>query len=653
MALPAPNLDDRTFQDIVDEAKRLIPRYTPEWTNHNLSDPGVALIELFAWMSEMVLYRVNQVPDRLYVHFLNLVGIDPFPPSVARADVTFWLSAAQESVITVPEGTQVTTTRDMAADQAIVFTTVDRLDIRPPELVAATTTDARGERLTDVVDDLRYEGSSVVCFSTMDPAGALVPGDALLLGFARSLAGVVLRLSVSAVAQGIGVDPLRPPLAWEVWNGEAWIAADVFTDTTGGLNRSGEIVLMVPAEHESLTLGETSAYWIRVRLTPAQPGQPTYQEAPRIDDLRAATIGATVRAEHASPSPAEILGRSDGSPGQEFRVSFPPILPRRHSETVRVTDPDGSTEWTEVEDFSRSGPSERHFVWDSASGVVRFGPRIRYADGSVRQHGMIPRDGAEIAVTGYRFGGGAAGNVGARTLTAMRTSVPYISGCVNLRAATGGVDAETVTEAKARGPLTLRTGQRAVTAGDFERLALESSVEVARARCLPSATGRGPVRLLVVPAVRADPRAQQLDDYALAAPLMRRITEHLDRHRIVGTAIEVGTPYYQGVSVAALVHAPAGRPLALVRQRAIDELTRYINPLTGGADGAGWLFDVDLNAASIAQLLETVEGVDRVDEVQLFEFDLRTRQRIGSGRDVIRLDRHSLFLSGNHRVVVR
>src|SRR6476659_9527452 len=573
MVLPAPNLDDRTFQDIVDEAKRLIPRYTPEWTNHNLSDPGVALIELFAWMSEMVLFRVNQVPDRLFVHFLNLVGIEPFPPSVARADVTFWLSAAQDATISVPAGMQVTTARDIGGESSVVFTTVNQLDITPPELTVAMTSDARLQRLVDVTDDLRYTGGSVDCFSTVDGSGHLVPGDALLLGFAHSLAGVALRLSVAAVAQGIGVDPLRPPLAWEVWNGEAWIAADVFTDTTGGLNRSGEIVLMVPAEHESLTLGETSAYWIRVRLTPAQPGQPMYQEAPRIDDLRAATIGATVRAEHASPSPAEILGRSDGSPGQEFRVSFPPILPRRHSETVQVTDPDGSTDWTEVEDFSRSGPSERHFVWDSASGEVRFGPRIRYADGSVRQHGMIPRDGAEIAVTGYRFGGGAAGNVGARTLTAMRTSVPYISGCVNLRAA----------------------------------------------------TGRGPVRLLVVPAVRTDPRAQQLDDYALAAPLMRRITEHLDRHRIVGTAIEVGTPYYQGVSVAALVHAPAGRPLALVRQRAIDERTRYINPLTGGADGAGWLFDVDLNAAASAQLLESVEGVDRVDEVQLYEFDLRTR----------------------------
>ena len=101
-----------------------------------------------------------------------------------------------------------------------------------------------------------------------------------------------------------------------------------------------------------------------------------------------------------------------------------------------------------------------------------------------------------------------------------------------------------------------------------------------------------------------------LDDFALAAPLMRRITEHLDAHRIVGTAVEVGTPYYQGVSVAALVHAPPGRPAALVRQRAVDALTRFVHPLTGGADGVGWPFDADLNAAAIAQLLEAVEGVE-------------------------------------------
>src|SRR6476646_10427479 len=140
MPLPAPNLDDRTFQDIVDEAKRLIPRYTPEWTNHNLSDPGVALIELFAWMSEMVLFRVNQVPDRLFVHFLNLVGINPFPPAVARADLTFWLSAIQDGPIVVPAGMQVATATEGGGIEPAVFTTTTDLVIAPPVLRAAMTT---------------------------------------------------------------------------------------------------------------------------------------------------------------------------------------------------------------------------------------------------------------------------------------------------------------------------------------------------------------------------------------------------------------------------------------------------------------------------------------------------------------------------------
>ena len=70
----APNLDDRSFQDLVDEAKRLIPRFCPEWTDHNVSDPGVALIELFAWMTESMIYRLNRVPDKTHITFLDMIG---------------------------------------------------------------------------------------------------------------------------------------------------------------------------------------------------------------------------------------------------------------------------------------------------------------------------------------------------------------------------------------------------------------------------------------------------------------------------------------------------------------------------------------------------------------------------------------------------
>jgi predicted phage baseplate assembly protein len=648
MVLPAPNLDDRKFQDLVDEAKRLIPRYCPEWTNHNLSDPGVALIELFAWMSEMILFRLNQVPDRLFVHFLNLVGIEPFPPSVARTDLTFWLSSALEQAVTVPAGTQVSTLGE--ADQyAIVFTTTRQLTISPPVFEAAVTERAGSEQFLAVTDELRYVGGSVTCF----PSNPVTPGDALYLGFTESVAGYLLRISVQASAEGIGVDPRNPPLAWEVWSGEAWIRCNVYEDSTGGLNRQGILTLLVPLAHEPLTLGGTRGYWLRVRLLQPASGQPTYQTSPQLRSVGVVAIGGTAPAEHAMSVAQESIGRSDGRAGQSFTVAHSPVLPRRPGETVRVIDLDGAADWTEVADFTESGPRDQHFVLDSSTGIVTFGPRIRYADGTVVQRGAVPRDGAEILLTSYRHGGGAAGNVGAGTLTILGTTIPFIERVSNLRPATGGVDAETVEDAKLRGPMTIRSGQRAVTAGDFERLTREASTEVARARCLAASQRGGPVRVLVVPQVRTQPENHRLDDYALSEPLLHQIQVHLDERRLVGSAVEVGTPYYQGVSVAALLRAAPGRPATLVRQRTIDALARYLNPLTGGPDGEGWPFDADLNTATLSQLLESVEGVDRVDEVLLFEYDLRTRRRLGAAKDVIQLDAHSLFLSTDHQVVVR
>lgn len=75
MALPIPNLDDRSFNDLLQEAKSLIPIYNKDWTNHNPSDPGITLLEMFAWLSEMIIYRLNQVPEANYRAFLELLGI--------------------------------------------------------------------------------------------------------------------------------------------------------------------------------------------------------------------------------------------------------------------------------------------------------------------------------------------------------------------------------------------------------------------------------------------------------------------------------------------------------------------------------------------------------------------------------------------------
>src|SRR5690348_9632590 len=108
--IPPPKLDDRTFHDIVEEAISMIPRYAPEWTNHNPSDPGITLIELAAWMTDLLIYRLNQVPDKNYVAFLNLLGIKLRPPRAARALIRFTLvEGAQAQKQRVPRGTQIST----------------------------------------------------------------------------------------------------------------------------------------------------------------------------------------------------------------------------------------------------------------------------------------------------------------------------------------------------------------------------------------------------------------------------------------------------------------------------------------------------------------------------------------------------------------
>src|SRR5438445_4768410 len=89
MPLTEPLIDDRTFEQIVSDLRFRIPRYTKEWTNYNDSDPGMTLLQLFAWLSEMMQYRMNQVPLKNYIKFLKLLGEELEPPSPAVAHLTF------------------------------------------------------------------------------------------------------------------------------------------------------------------------------------------------------------------------------------------------------------------------------------------------------------------------------------------------------------------------------------------------------------------------------------------------------------------------------------------------------------------------------------------------------------------------------------
>ncbi|MEL6165268.1 MAG: putative baseplate assembly protein, partial [Cyanobacteria bacterium J06628_3] len=131
--LEKPNLDDRKFKDLVEECILRIPRYCPEWTNHNPGDPGITLIELFAWLTDQMLLRFNQVPLLNYITFLELLGIRLQPPTPARCELTFYLSKEQPKPVIIPSDTEVATVRT-ENDEAVIFATNDELVIGNPQI---------------------------------------------------------------------------------------------------------------------------------------------------------------------------------------------------------------------------------------------------------------------------------------------------------------------------------------------------------------------------------------------------------------------------------------------------------------------------------------------------------------------------------------
>jgi predicted phage baseplate assembly protein len=645
MALPSPNLDDRRFQHLVDEAKRYVQQQSPEWTDHNVSDPGVTLIETFAYMVDQLLYRLNRVPEKNYAAFLDLLGVTLFPPAAATADVDFWLSAPQPETVHLRAGTEVATTGGETQD-AVVFATTEELAIVPTALTRLVTAPVSGgqhDRTTALA-----AGTDIACFQPRPE-----PGDAMLFGLPIAVPRCIVAVRLDSRVEGVGVDPRQPPLVWEAWDGARWRACEVGSDSTGGLNRPGEVIVFVPAGHTASVVAGIRAGWLRCRVVAAEPGQPFYSESPTVREAEVFTVGGTAGVEHAETVLDVPLGISEGVAGQRFVLSRPPLLLDGEPPVVQESSADGWRTWTAVEHFGASSPDDRHVRIDATTGEFAFPPAVREPDGTMRGYGAVPAKGAHLRVPRYRTGGGAAGNVARGAIRVLRSSVPYVSDVDNREAATGGVDGETVENAKTRAPNVLRVQERAVTARDYEIIARQAAPSVRRVRCLPAVAGEpGAVRVLVVPdAVADDGDRLRFEQLIPSEQVLTAITERLDERRLVGTRLVVEPPAYQGVTVVArLVVAGAGE-VDRVREDALDALFGHLDPLRGGLDGVGWPFGRTVQYGEVFAVLQQVVGVGLVEEVRLFPADPITGRR-GAAVERIDVAHNALVFSYRHQVVV-
>jgi predicted phage baseplate assembly protein len=534
--------------------------------------------------------------------------------------VTFWLSAPQPAAVVIPVETEVASVKT-ETDDAVGFVTVEPLSIVPCALSRVLSMIEEGSPR----DHTRghRDRRPFYCFDAVPK-----PDDALLIGLSDAVPSCAVALRFDCRVEGIGVDPTWPPLAWEAWNGVAWAACDVERDDTGGLNRPGDVLVHVPADHIATVLHRHRAGWLRCRVVPAEVDQPAYSGSPQITSIDAFTVGGTVAAVHATRVTDEIVGLSEGVAGQRFSLRHRPVVTGRGQFGVHVAGGDAWEEWHDVDSFARSSAADRHVHLDATAGEVAFGPAVREPDGGVRNRGAVPPTGAALVVREYWTGGGRAGNVAAHTLTVLKASVPYVTSVDNRSPARGGVDGESIEEAKARGPLALRTADRAVTAGDFELLTRVIAPELGRVYCASVAGADALVRVLVVPsAAIGEADVLQFDQLSPDAEVLARIAAFLDERRVVGTRVLVEPPFYKAVTVVGTVHTLPGAVTSTVEATATAAINRYLSPLDGGPDGTGWPFGRPLHAGEIFGVLQRVPAVALVDEVQLFPADPVTGER--------------------------
>lgn len=258
--IPTINLDDRTFDDIKDEAIRLIPRYCPEWTNHNASDPGITLIELFSWMTEMTLYRLNKVPQKSYISMLELMGLSLSPPQSARAIIQFFPIENSSKNVLIKNGTKIASVD--SSTQPIIFETEKKLLVRDSKILSCINR-TRESFLENV--DKNLEFSSFTLFETQNNIEHVLYISSPVFKYLRE--GHIVQIYFDSVCEVLSVqDEIINHLYFEYWDGRSWSEIKTYSSIRGMKKKDNTVFLKGPVEIESSIINDIEGYFIRAVL---------------------------------------------------------------------------------------------------------------------------------------------------------------------------------------------------------------------------------------------------------------------------------------------------------------------------------------------------------------------------------------------------
>jgi predicted phage baseplate assembly protein len=625
-------LDDLDWERMVQAIRRRVPAESGgTWTLHSPVDPGITLLELFAYLLEQRLFSLDQVPDALVLAVLRLLGLDDPKPARAAGTV-LRLRAGQpgETPPALPEGTVFA--RD--PQQQVAFTVTAATTVLPVDDAGIRLWAGGRERTAD----LAAQRPVPLLAPGAGPAEAriLLPLSGNPAADARPAAGSALSLLIRIAS------PDECPAAWLptaasgvqppadlVWSWYLPDAADPSTgadlpaadpqsaaDGTAGLRRSGVLRLPLPAAWcDGVANPAPAAYGLRVSTAAA-----TFSVAPALLQLVPNTAPATHQRKLRVTGP-DVAGQTRAwlrLPGQH--LDLPGARGTLLSAKVTITRDGIEQEWTAVPDRTATGPANPVFVLDRETGSIRFGDGL---NGAIPVPDADPATGAPLLDVEYTVGGGVAGNGG---LTSNWTLVQDpgappgpVATAENVVPAEDGLEPETIARVRARIGDSLAEVTRAVTAADYRDLAT-TTPGVAVASCYvgpgehpryPCKTVPGAVTVRVVPGV-ADPVGRLADDGYDAAlqpdpGTLDAVTRRLAPARLLGTELFVRPPRYRPVALRVDLSGAPADP-AGVRATVRAALRHYLDPLQGGDGGDGWPFGEPLRPSALLRATQAALG---------------------------------------------
>ena len=534
--------------------------------------------------------------------------------------------------------------------------------------------------------------------------------QSLYIGFDRTLDGGPYQLYLDLIDRAYP-DWFSPRVRWEYFAGEdGWRPATV-TDGTEGLTRAGIIRFSFdPPTRSSERFGE-DRHWVRARVrgdgfVSGNPGEtsvsvqhrksrvpidprPSGERRPHLEPWRACR--ATLETDHGAGTDEgfapvcsgiyqnttlakhvdnveERLGSSDGRPSQSFSLARPPVIEHELwvEESATITDEelaqletkqpsdvnvewdrDGQVStawirWSSVTDLDASGPTDRHYTIDLVDGDVDFG------DGD---HGRIPPTGDENLRVHYRTGGGSTGNVGPGAIDDLTEPITHVEEVTNPIESGGGSDEETTASVRERAPARLRTRGRAVTATDYEHLALDAARELASVRCIRDMNEAGErasgwVTVLLVPADSSDPPEPSV---ALLDRVTSALAEQAPHHVIARDRLVVRGPTYIPATVTGTIVVEDVESQSAFEATVREDLRTFLHPLHGN-HGDGWSFGELPTISSVIAVIERLSPVDHVPDIRLQYGD---NAAITPGDAPPHVSPDVLITSGTHELEIR